>query len=73
MVTNKFRVTILSSGILDFDFFKIGDGIFQDKDCYIQTPLIGLPISELAETVKLSEKHSTDAVANRSLPPHAPA
>ncbi|MDD2228640.1 MAG: hypothetical protein PHY48_04430 [Candidatus Cloacimonetes bacterium] len=37
------------------------------------SPLIGLPISELAETVKLSEKHPTDAVANRSLPPHAPA
>jgi len=35
--------------------------------------LIGLPISELAETVKLSEKHPKDAVANRSLPPHAPA
>ena len=34
-----------------------------------QIHLIGLPISALAETARLSEKHPADAVANRSLPP----
>ncbi|MCK9310201.1 MAG: hypothetical protein PHH43_01515 [Candidatus Cloacimonetes bacterium] len=32
-------------------------------------PIMGLPISELAETAELSLKHPLDAVANQSLPP----